>query len=301
MSRTRRVVIVAIVCLCAAVNVRAQAPAGEGWVVLPVDEYRALRARAVPEPTAPTAPPVDATLTRIDYELRADPSTSLGAGGDTIAGRVLLTVDVLREGWVKVPIPAGFRVRDARLDGQPLPLIEGPPSHVVLSRTGRSVLSLEISLPVAAASGTESITLPSSSAPVSRATLSLPRGGVDLTVTGGFVNERSESIAESRWTALGRANQPLTFSWKRKADDRRAEMPLRFRARIASSIGLGEEVSAISSVVRVEVAMLQEYGLPGSGARRGRRCSPPCGRGSCNASSAAPLARTANAGPSRRR
>ncbi len=245
MSRTRRVVIVVIVCLCAAVNARAQAPAGEGWVVLPVDEYRALRARAIPEPTAPTAPPVDATLTRIDYELRAD--------GEAIAGRVLLTVDVLRDGWVKVPIPAGLRVRDARLDGQPLPLIEGPPSHVMLSRTGRSVLSLEISLPVAAASGTESITLPSSSAPVSKATLSLPRGGVDLTVTGGFVSERSESAAESRWTALGRANQPLTFSWKRKADDRRAEMPLRFRARVASSIGLGEEISTISSVVSVEV------------------------------------------------
>jgi len=227
------------------VNAVAQAPAPEGWVVLPVEEYRALRARAIPEPAVPTAPPVDATLTRIDYELRVE--------GEAIAGRALLTVDVLRDGWVKVPIPAGLRVRDARLDGQPLPLIEGPPSHVVLSRTGRSVLSLEISLPVAAASGTESITLPSSSAPVSKATLSLPRGGVDLTVTGGFVSERSESAAESRWTALGRANQPLTFSWKRKADDRRAEMPLRFRARVASSIGLGEEVSTISSVVRVEV------------------------------------------------
>jgi hypothetical protein len=253
MCRTRLIVLTLIVCLCAATNARAQAPAPDGWVVLPVDEYRALRARAIPEPAPPLAPPVDATLTRIDYELRADPSTSLGAGGETIAGRALLTVDVLRDGWVKVPIPAGLRVRDARLDGQPLPLVEGPPSHVVLSRTGRSVLSLEISLPVAASSGTESITLPSSFAPVSRATLSLPKGGVDLTVTGGFVSERSESAAESRWTALGRANQPLTFSWKRKADDRRAEMQLRFRARIASSIGLGEEVSTVSSVVRVEV------------------------------------------------
>ena len=47
-------------------------------------------------------PPVDATLTRVDYDLRVDPSTSLGAG-DSIAGRALLTIDVLREGWVKVP------------------------------------------------------------------------------------------------------------------------------------------------------------------------------------------------------
>ena len=103
-------------------------------------------------------PPVDATLTRIDYDLRADT--------EAIAGRALLTVDVLREGSVKVPIPAGLMVRDARLDGQPVPLIEGPPAHVMLSRPGRSVLSLDISLPLASSAGTESITLPSSAAPM---------------------------------------------------------------------------------------------------------------------------------------
>jgi hypothetical protein len=233
------------VCLCAATNVFAQAPAPEGWVVLPVDEYRALRARANPDAPAPAPPPVDATVTRVDYELQVDT--------DTIAGRALLTIDVLREGWVKVPIPAGLMVRDARIDGQPVALIEGPPAHVVLSRPGRVVLSLDLSLPLAASAGAESVALPPSPAALSRATLTLPRGGVDLTVTGGFVNERSESPSESRWTALGRANQPLTFTWKRKADDRRAEQQLRFRARIASIVGLGEEVSAVSANVRVEV------------------------------------------------
>ncbi len=97
-----------------------------------------------------------------------------------IAGRALLTIDVLREGWVKVPIPAGLMVRDARLDGQPVPLVEGPPAHVMLSRAGRSVLSLEIVIPLTASAGTESIALPSSPAPISRATLALPRTGVEL-------------------------------------------------------------------------------------------------------------------------
>jgi hypothetical protein len=253
MSHAQRVVILMIVCLCAAASVRAQAPVPEGWVVLPVEEYRALRARANPESPGPTPPPVDATLTRIDYDLRVDPSTSPGPGADTISGRALITVDVLREGWVKVPVPAGLMVREARVDGQPAALVEGPPAHVLLSRPGRAVLTLEISLRLSTAAGTESITLPSSAAPVSRATLTLPKGGVDLTVTGGFVNERSESATESRWTALGRPNQPLSFSWKRRADDRRAEMALRLRARVASTIGLGEEVSSISSAVRIEV------------------------------------------------
>jgi hypothetical protein len=38
----------------------------DGWVVLPIDEYRALRDRANPPPQPIAAPPVDATLTRID-------------------------------------------------------------------------------------------------------------------------------------------------------------------------------------------------------------------------------------------
>jgi hypothetical protein len=238
-------VIAVVVCLCAAANARAQAPAGDGWVVLPVDEYRTLRARANPEAPVPSPPPVDATLTRIEYDLRVEP--------EAVAGRALLTIDVLRDGWVKVPIPAGLRVRDARIDGQPVALIEGPPSHVVLSRTGRIVLTLDVSLPLAASAGAESITLPPSPASLSRAILTLPRGGVDLTVTGGFVSDRSESATESKWTALGRAHQPLSFSWKRKVDDRRAEQPLRFRARVASVLGLGEEVSTMTSSVRVEV------------------------------------------------
>ena len=261
MFRTRRIVLTLIVCLCAAVSARAQAPAPDGWVVLPVDEYRALRARANPDAPAPTPPPIDATLTRIDYDLRVDPSASIGGGSDIVAGRALLTIDVLRDGWVKVPIPAGLMVRDARIDastslgagGQPVALLEGPPAHVVLSRPGRSVLALDITLPMSVSAGAESIALPASAAALSRAVLTVPRGGVDLTVTGGVVSDRSESASESKWTALGRANQPLGFSWKRKSDDRRAELPLRYRARIASAVGLGEEVSSVSATVRVEI------------------------------------------------
>jgi len=53
--------------LCAAIPVVAQAPTptpAEGWVVLPVEEYRALRERAIPPAPPPPAPPVDATASR---------------------------------------------------------------------------------------------------------------------------------------------------------------------------------------------------------------------------------------------
>jgi len=217
----------------------------DGWVVLPVDEYRALRDRANPQPPQPASPPLDATLTRVDYELRAD--------GESIAGRALLTIDVLRDGWTRVQIPAGLMVRDARLDGQPVSLVGGPPPHVLLSRAGRVVLTLDIVIPLAASAGTESIVLPSSSAPISRATLVLPRSGVDLNVAGGFVADRAEDASESRWTAFGRSGQALTLTWKRKVDDRRAEQPLRTRARVTSVVGLGEDISQLAANVRIEV------------------------------------------------
>src|SRR6185436_19197516 len=103
-----------VVCsLGAAAHAAAQATAlTEGWVVLPVDEYRALRDRANPPTPPPPPPPVDATVTRLDYDLRVDT--------DTATGRAILTIDVLRDGWTRLQVPQGLMVRDASLDGQPV-------------------------------------------------------------------------------------------------------------------------------------------------------------------------------------
>jgi hypothetical protein len=181
----------------------------------------------------------------VDYDLRVE--------NESVAGHALLTIDVLRDGWTRVQIPAGLMVRDAGLDGQPAALVEGPPPYVLLSRAGRVVLSLDIVIPLASSAGAESIALPASAAPISRAVLALPRNGIDLSVAGGFVGEHIETPDESRWTMFGRPNQSLTLSWKRKADDRRAEQPLRTRARVTTIVGLGEEVSQVMAAVRVEV------------------------------------------------
>ena len=146
MARARRVAIIVSVCLITCAAVTAQTPVTpEGWVVLPVDEYHTLRQRANPRPTSPAAPPVDATLTRIDYDLRVDT--------DTVSGRAVLTIDVLRDGWSRLQIPAGLMVREATLDGQPVALVDGPPPHVLLSHAGRSILTLDIALPLSAAAG----------------------------------------------------------------------------------------------------------------------------------------------------
>jgi hypothetical protein len=227
------------------------APHSPGWVVLPVEEYRTLHARAYPTAGDPEPPPVEATLTRVDYELRIN--------GDLASGRATLTVDVLKDGWVRVPIPSGLLVREARLDGRLVSLVpstagkSGGQLSALLSHPGRAILLLDIALPVVLSAGEESISLPSTTSGVCRAAVQLPRQGVDLKLSGGLVSEKSESATESKWIAYGRGNEPLTFTWRRKTEDHRTTQPLRLRGSLTQLLGLGEDATSINAEVNLEV------------------------------------------------
>src|SRR5260370_34314520 len=213
--------------LCVATASAQTASHAPGWVVITIGDYRSLHAKAYPPDREPEAPPVDATLTRVDYDLRID--------GDLAAGRASLTVDVLKDGWVRVPIPAGLLVREAKLDGKLVSLVPGAAGKgtnqlcALLSRPGRAVLQLDIALPITSTAGEESIYLPSTASGVTRGSVRLPRQGVDIKLTGGLLAEKSELGAESKWLAYARGNEPLTFTWKRKTEHHRSTHALRQR------------------------------------------------------------------------
>jgi len=244
--------LLALLFISAASSMGQTAAHSPGWVVLPVDEYRTLHARAYPTVRDPEPPPVEATLTRVDYDLRID--------GELASGRMTLTVDVLKDGWVRVPIPAGLLVREAKLDGKLVSLVPGAGGKAgsqlsaLLSHSGRALLLLDIAIPVAFATGEESITLPSTASGVTRASVQLPRQGVDVRLTGGLLSEKSESASESKWIAYGRGNEPLTFAWRRKTEDHRATQPLRIRGSLTQLLGLGEDSTSINAEVNLEVA-----------------------------------------------
>jgi hypothetical protein len=224
-------------------------PNPDGWVVLPVDDYRALRLAAFPAERQPEPPPVEATLTRVDYELKVD--------GEVAIGQARLTVDVVKDGWVRVAIPSGLMVREARLDGRPVSLItpaeKGAASYVLLSRIGRSVLTLGLVSPVSSVAGTEMLKLPVGTSAICRAAVVVPRPGIDARITGGLLLEKSETPTESRWVAYGRGTEALTFAWRRRIDDQRATLPLRLRGVITQLIGLGEDTTQINAEVQLEV------------------------------------------------
>jgi hypothetical protein len=241
----RATVVCAAVVLCAGSLVRAQEPArSDGWVVIPVDDYRALRLKAFPPERPAAPPPVDAALTRVEYDLRVN--------GESAAGETRLTVDVLKEGWVRVDIPPGLLVRSARLDGRALPLIDQPVPHVLLSKIGRAVLSLDVAVPLKVAGGSEALTLPPSAGAVTRLALVVPRQGIDVAVSGGVLADRPQS-EQAPWVAFGRSGQPLTVTWTKRTEDARATQPLRWRGSVTQIAALGEDASPVTATVRVEI------------------------------------------------
>ena len=222
-----------------------------GWVVIPVEEYRVLRAKAYPVEHDPEPPPMDATLTRVDYDLRV--------AGDLAAGRASLTIDVLKDGWVRVPVPAGLLVREARLDGKAVSLVPGAAgkggAHLsaLLSHAGRSVLLLDVDVPVSMSAGDESLALPSTESGVTRAEVLLPRLGVDLRVAGGLLSQKYETPAETKWVAYARGNEALTFTWRRKTEDHHVELPLRLRGSLTQLTSLAEDSTTVYAEASLDV------------------------------------------------
>ncbi len=235
-------------------SLSAQQPSpanSSGWVVIPVAEYQALHAKAFPTDVELEAPTVDATLTRVDYDLQIK--------RDIVTGKASLTIDVLKDGWVRVPVPANLLVREARLDGKLVSLVPGATGKAasqlsaVLSRPGRAVLLLDIVLPIDSSAGEESISLPSTASGVTRASILLPRLGVDVRISGGLLSDKSESDSQSKWLAYARGNEPLKFTWKRKTEDHRITLPLRMRGSLTQLLGLGEDSTSVYAEANVEV------------------------------------------------
>lgn len=226
-------------------------PRSGGWVVIGVKEYQALRTKAFPEQMEPEQPPIDATLSRVEYDLHVN--------GELATGEATLAIDVLKEGWVRVGIPSGLYTSDARLDGKPVSLVASAPGKgvsqlsAVLSHPGRAMLQLKIALPVASTAGEESLTLPPSSSGVMRATIELPTEGVDVRLSGGLLPDRTATTAGRKWVAFARGGEPLTFAWRRRTEDHRATQALRMRSGSTELVGLGEEATSINAEVNLEV------------------------------------------------
>lgn len=241
--RMRTIALTWIVCLFAAADESRAQTSPPGWVVLPADEYRDLRARAGQAPAATARP--EAVITRVDYALEV--------AGEVVLGRASLAIDVLGSGWARVALPAGLAVTEARLDQQPLVIDAGPPPVVHLSRPGRSVLDLAVVFTPTSAAGIDSLIVPASNAAITRVEIAVPGTTHVVTAKGGVVGLRSATGDRTTWTVHGRAAAPLTLSWARRRDDPRAAEPLRVRTRLEATAGLRDTLLQVATTVQLEV------------------------------------------------
>lgn len=221
-----------------------EAPRPEGWVVIPVDEYRALRLKAYPPEPPPQRPPAEVALTRVDYDLQVD--------GEWITGELRLTADVLADGWVSVPVPAGLMIRDARVDGRPVSLVDLGTPRVLLSKPGRTVIAVDVVLPLAVTGGSESVTVPPALASISRVALVVPRRDIDLAVNGGVLVERPTAV-EKPWVAYASGGEPLKMTWTKRTEDVRSAQPTRVRGSVIETVGLSEETGLVTANVEIEI------------------------------------------------
>ena len=65
--------------------------------------------------------------------------------------------------------------------------------------------------------------------------------------------EKSEAAGDTKWLAYGRGNEALNFTWRKKSEDHHVELPLRLRGSLTQLTSLGEDSSAISAEVGLEV------------------------------------------------
>jgi hypothetical protein len=241
--------LVAVLFLFASIASGQDSSRSSGWIAIPAADYQSLHSKAYPVEPIPEPPPLQSTLTRINYDLQIS--------GDLAVGQATLVVDVIKNGWVRVPIPSSLLVREAKLDGKPVPLIESgdkfSSKSAVFFHQGRAELLLDVVLPIAINATNESISLPPAAAGITRASIQLSRQGLEVKLAGGFLAEKSESAAKSKWVAYGRENEPLVFSWWKKTEDHRSSQPLRLRGSLTEFVGLGEDVMSIQAEVSAEI------------------------------------------------
>ena len=80
---------------------------------------------------------------------------------------------------------------------------------------------------------------------------------------------RPRRAAENRWIVYGTPGRPLSFSWKRKVDDRRSALPLRTaRASRSSSRSARNEADHRQRALEVVQGLAREVVLCGAGGRR---------------------------------
>lgn len=157
-----------------------------GTVTLPRTDYDRLLDLANQHPVPPDTPPRSAALTRADIRVRVD----------RVVARATMSIDgqVLRAGFVKIPLIKRATLLEARLADAPLPLIaDGDVHSALLNGPSTFSATLEVGMPLTFAPGRGSFVLPVPPAGSATATLDVPGDQTDVHLSAGLILRRTSA------------------------------------------------------------------------------------------------------------
>ena len=152
-------------------------------VFLPYEKFQALWQAARDKTASPgeAKPPVDALITEIDNKATI--------GKDVVKVAAVLKIEVLKEGWVEVPLRLGdVGLAQATLDDQPARLVADPAGgyKLLVEKKGKAPQSFTLALGFAKAytkaPGQNSVSFESPQAPVSKWEMRIPGSGVKVNI-----------------------------------------------------------------------------------------------------------------------
>ncbi|NLX96319.1 MAG: hypothetical protein GXY83_09085 [Rhodopirellula sp.] len=206
-------------------------------VFLPYEKFRELW-EAAREKTAPQAgqqPPSAAVITEADNEATASK--------EVVRVQATLKIDLLREGWLKIPLRlSDAAITKATIGGQPARLIAGADAgyHLLVQKKGEKAETIELKLEYAKAiarqPGQNSVAFQAPQAPVSRWRVRIPEPGVKV--------ELSPLIAAtevSQDDAAPRSDQPKQGE-KTEAEPKPAEKPAADETVVLAFVGAAPTV-----------------------------------------------------------
>jgi hypothetical protein len=150
-------------------------------VFLPYEEFDALwqAAQDKTRPAAEPRPPVGAVITEIENEAVVS--------GDVVQIKAKLTIDLLSEGWHEIPLRlADAAIVRATLHGEPARILGGANAdhRLLIEKKGKQPESVELLLEYAKAitrsPGSNSVSVETPQAPVSRWRVRIPQAGVKV-------------------------------------------------------------------------------------------------------------------------
>lgn len=218
-------------------------------VFIPYEQFRRIWEKATREKVKKPLPPVPAVVTKAAYKLVV--------GNDVARGTGLLTVEVLTDDWVSLPLNLSrLALQEVKLDGGRALLFATQSSYTLVVR-GKGEHSLEISFaaPLEKSAGGGTFKFGCPAAPVSQLQVEIPQTDIDVDVQPKLVaTVKSHEKGTTVLAFLGNTAE-VALTWKPKP---REALPLAgvFFAKVLNRVHAGDGVLSLISEIDYEI--LQE-------------------------------------------